>query len=522
MVTTEAALKKGFQGNWRDFRNSSPKQRAYLDACFGVGHYKQAGAIKKRFVLGGGAGYGGKSFAIRTGIYECARRLVQAGVTTPKQLVCCITETDLEERHIKEILECQDIYPHDGPDKERRGEDIGLLNVGDLVREGKAQVWTFIFHDRSLGKVYFRHAKNVDRRRGVQYDAIWVDEITQFEWEEFKALDYMLRSAKNPPFLLFAVVTNPDGPGNWWVRKYFVPQYQDFSDVKKLKKSQFYFVPFRATDNPTFNEDVAATLQSDSDYLVKSRWLGEWDILTGTRFKFFESVHTFGWRDFLRHYLGAEAEALIPDERVRIESIKLLFDDSLFAHYGSFDYGLAESDFHIHAVDTQRTVWTWFERSMTNTILKHQASTILSDIKDIKIRRIYADPALKARDDATGLARNEQFRRLGLKLRMAYNDREPGWTVMDSFLDYAEDVKPRWRVHKSCRRMVFGMKNAPRDSKKPDDIDTTWPHDHAPDSGRYFFYSHFGTPNARNNQIEEHEQSKYGTAVQLIGLEEAC
>jgi hypothetical protein len=512
---------------WRDFRNCSGKQRLLLDTAFGIGIIK--GEVteeeKKLFVLGGGSGFGGKSFTIRTGVYEAAMRLAASGVKNPLQLVACITETDLEERHINMILEQQDVYPSspsfEGWDASRAGEDIGLLNVAELRRVGKAQVWVLIFHDPRLGKVYFRHAKNLERRRGVQYDMIWVDELTQFEKDHFFAFSYMLRSSKNPPFLSFVGVTNPDGIGNDWVRKLWVPEFQDFSG-EKLNRHQFYFIPFLPSDNPTYNKDVENTLLSARDELVKSRFYGIWDIISGTRFRYKENVHSFSWRSFLTFYLGMEAVTRMTDNEVSIQARKLLQNQDMFAHYCSFDPGLSAAAFYIHAVDQHGFIWTWREIYMEGMIIKEQAALITSETMGIKIQGRYADPALWGKEQGTGLARINQFRNHGITFRRGNNDRVSGWAMMDEKLDYKGEPgrdgfrPPLWRMHESCKQLHFFIRNVPSAKHNPDDTDHNFKRDHAGDSCRYFILSHFGKPTKRKGQNEQSEETKYGGALAAI------
>lgn len=509
--------------DWREFRCCSPAQRLFLDACFGVGVKARTDGRTKLYVLGGGAGFGGKSYSIRTGIFEAAVRLAEAGVNNPLQLVCCLMETDLEERHINKILHSQDTYPHDGEDHSRRGQDIGLLNVGTLKREGKSQAWTFTFTDTTLGKVYFRHAKNLDRRKGAEYDMIWVDELTQFNRDDFDSFNYILRSSKNPPFLSFVGVTNPDGLGNWWVRKLWVPEFQDFSD-EKLTKEQFVFVPFRATDNPTFNADVEATLTSASDVMVKSRWYGEWDIISGMRFRFQESVHTFTWRDFVKFYMGKETADASTDSMINDYARELLLDDDLLVHYASFDPGLAHASFHVHAVDKHGNVWTWRELYMNDMIIVEQADAILKEIAGLKIRKMFADPALWGRDQGTGLARVSQFRKKGINFFPAYNDRVSGWSLIDEKLDYKGQpntegfLKPKAMIHSGCKMLCHGLRNAPANKNNPDDIDPQFKDDHALDDYRYFIFSHFGKPTNANRKRHDNQTNRIEEGSALASL----
>jgi hypothetical protein len=495
-----------------------------LDACFGLGsEFQIPEGVTKRFVLGGGAGFGGKSFNIRTGVYEYALRMAARGVKNPRQLVCCLVETDLEERQITPILDCQDIYPEDGPDWNRRGQDIGLLNVGSLKREGKSQTWVLTFHDKRLGKVFFRHAKNLDRRKGGQYDAVWVDELTQFKYEDFQAFDYLLRTSKGSD-LLFCGVTNPDGIGNAWVRKLWVPKYQKFAGTK-YDKRQFFFIQFFAKDNPTFNQDVENTLTAQEQH-YKARWLGEWDVLTGTRFSYYaEDVHSFNWRQFLDHYLGKEAAAKLNTDEINFAVKKLLLSERFFV-FTSFDPGLLEAAYGFHAVDAFGYVWTFRECIMKLLHIPDQAEKILEEEEGLTVRKRYCDPAIQGSDQGSGKSRRAQFRNAGIAFVMGKNDRIDGWATIDAMLRYKGDpnfeegfTPPKWRIHTSCESIHNFLRNAPRSKHNPDDVQDGCDDDHAGDMVRYALHSHFGKPSrkARRKNYEQENRSE-GGALQSISM----
>lgn len=459
----------------REYRSTSPKQAEFLDACFGLGDYPIHGEDEiMRFILGGGAGFGGKSYAIRTGVLEAALRLSAAGVRNPRQLVICKVLGDLEERHIAGIED--DVHAV-------TGQPNGLCNFGTIrmMRTGH-YLFTFEGEYAALGTVVFKHGNDINRRRGAGYHVIWVDELTQFERDEFDSMRYMLRSAVGVPFLLFAGATNPDGIGNAWVKKLWVDRA--FGDEPGLIPGSFHFVRFFAQDNPCYNRQVEINLASISNrFIRRARQLGEWDMLTSTRFAYSETVHSFSWQNMLDHY------------GVNCRPMELLTFPGMFSIIGSFDYGFgaeSASVYYLHAVGPDGYVWTFGELYMEEIGLRDQAAMILEFEKGLNVEMRWCDPALKITgSDITGKSRINLFIENGVVFYESINERVAGWAVLDYGLDYRindEGVltrKPQWRIHENCPEAHQFLRNALADQHKPEDVAKKFKRDHSGDAMRY-------------------------------------
>lgn len=362
------------------------------------------------------------------------------------------------------------------------------------IRLTRTGYYEFAFHNKALGIVEFRHGQNLPRRRGAEYDFGWIDELTQFSREDYDAIKYMIRSSRNPPFLGVGCATNPDGIGNSWVKKWWVDRnFDDLTDEDLIDPDDFVFVPFTIHDNPANNESAIKMLKGQSELLRRSRYYGEWDLLSGTRFGIYnEGVHVFEWDMFQQFYN--------PDET----AIEILNTKGLFNFYGSFDYGTAAdsaSAFHIHAVDVNRRVWTLSELYMSDTLLRDQAEQILDHIGPLKLRAIYCDPALRGMgDDVAGLSRLQLFYQNGINMIPSLNDRVEGWGQMEDYLYWKGKpheegyIPPKWRVHRNCTNLRKFLRNAPRDPHNQEDVAKNFKEDHAGDGPRYFFMGYFGSP----------------------------
>lgn len=427
-------------------------------------------------MLYGGAGYGGKSDALRTATLELNATLAQLGFPGRWGALFCETYRDLADRIVRKLQ------------RESEPGRPSLSKYGE-VKKDDVHGWYFRFFDPALGGFYLRNLDDSKKYKGAEFDWVLVDEVTTITRDQFSDVLYTLRSSSGQPFLPFGAATNPDGVGHAWVKKLWIER--DFSgEPSILDPEDFIFVPAKAWDNPTFNQSVEQRIRGHSDPLiVEARWNGSWDLNTGARFsKFSRGIHVVDWDWFEREYrcVGQSAQALL--------------DPALFTLYGSLDYGTsndAASVFLVHAVDYKKNVFTVAELWMAGTYLSEQAALISQVTEKMKLRKVYCDPSLKGKSDS-GISRIRAFRELGVSMVPASNDRVEGWATMDRFLEYRsngeEMVPPRWRILGDCKNLIRELVSAPRDDKRHEDVDQSFEDDHALDSARYFFHTHFRGP----------------------------
>lgn len=357
--------------------------------------------------------------------------------------------------------------------------------------------------------IYLRNVGDPSAYRGIEFDFLLIDELTEFMRDDWDHLMYLLRSSKNLPFEAFGAGTNPDGVGHGWVKKLWIER--EFSDEPALQhiKDEFHFIQAKAYENPTFNERREMQLTSFSDpMLVKARWEGSWDIASGVRFpQFKRNIHVFDWPDFERAFGGDHTYQ------------EILKTPELFTFYGSLDYGTdlnSGSAFHIHAVDFKKRVWTIAELYMQGVFLVDQAREIKELLAKMPfdVNRIYCDPSLVGKD-SDGISRWAKFRAEGVHMVPGINDRIEGWGTLDRLLhhkrvvqpdgsDYLE-IEPQWRVHNSCRHLIRQITTAPRGSppRYVEDLDPRFTDDHALDGVRYMLHSYF-----KGRAVKEHESPR--------------
>jgi hypothetical protein len=417
---------------------------------------------------------------LRTGAVEINARLRDLGFPGRWGVLICKTYTELADRVVRDIQK----------------ELCGAADLG-RIRNTKTGGWFFEFHDPSLGGFYLRNVgDNPDEKRGIQYDWMGFDELTQIQKREYDALKYTLRSGDALPFKTFFAASNPDGIGHGWCKRYWIER--DFTDEEHLVKQgllypdDFVFIPARATDNPAFDTSIQATLMGFEDpMMIKARWEGSWDLTGGLRFsQFNRGVHTFEWGEFEQYYGRGYSRSSI------------LNDIDLMYVYGSLDYGTdvnSASAFYLHAVDTRGRVWTFLELYMQGAYLDVQAELIKEACAPYRIQGIYCDPKLNDRE-SDGISRFYKFRERGVHLTPGINSRVEGWSTLDALLNYrrlddGELIKPpQWRIHHSCRHLTRFLTSAPRDDLRPEDVSHKYRDDHAGDSARYMMHSYFKRP----------------------------
>jgi len=486
--------------NWREVRTCSQPQHDFLDALTRQGKYAdyysphvirdmpEIAPVVTPSVMYGGAGGGGKSHALRTATLEINGRLRELGFPARWGVLFCRTYTELADRQIRHL----------------KTEFEQNLGIGRL-RKTQLQGLFFEFFDPTLGGFYLRNVgDDPSVRRGIEYDWLLIDELTQFTKAEYDDIVYQRRSPAALPFKSIGAATNPDGIGHGWVKQYWIDRDYSREEEKGMIESgvfdpkDFVFIPARVYDNPRCDAAMIANLQGfDDPMLVKARFEGSWDLAGGMRFsQFNRETHVFEWEEFENFYARG------------VSHDRILKDQDLVYVYGSLDYGTdvnAASAFYLHAVDREGHVWTFAELYMQGMYIDQQVYAIKQLCAPYPMVQIYCDPKLLDRE-SDGISRFFKFRDRGVFLTPGLNNRIEGWATMDALLarpinDYGKaDGRPRWKIHSSCRHLIRFMTQAPRDEVRHEDVSHKFRDDHAGDSCRYMLYSYFKRPPSANSE----------------------
>jgi hypothetical protein len=167
---------------------------------------------------------------------------------------------------------------------------------------GNPTVVTF----KSGAKIYFNHLGDEEaynKYRGWNLTRIGVEELTRIESQKryLKLLGSLrstmrVRNGKQFPKLRtqIANTTNPDGPGQEWVKNRFIRVYSGgkivpwntpmLDSITGLKR---IFVPAQLKDNPYLNEDRKYMgMLLSQDEVTQAQWIyGDWDAGSGLFFR---------------------------------------------------------------------------------------------------------------------------------------------------------------------------------------------------------------------------------------------
>lgn len=392
-----------------------------------------------KYIAYGGARGGGKSWAARTKAI-----LLALNYSGMQILLLRRTLAELRENHT-----------------------IPLQKLLKGIAQYKEQSKEFIFPNGSrivLG--YCSAERDVLQYQGQAYDAIFLEEATQFTEFQFQTLTESNRPSGHMqenfrPRMYFTC--NPGGVGHTWVKRLFVDRdYQN-----KERPEDYTFIPSKVYDN-------AFIMQNDPDYVRvlenlpedrrKAMLDGDWNIFIGQYFpEFKKDIHVID-------------PFVIPSD---------------WRRYRALDYGLDMLACYWIAVDNQNKSYVYKELYQDNLIISNAAKEILKvNGKDI-MYQTFAPPDLWNRRQETGKSAADLFKENGVQLTRANNDRVQGWYNLKEGLkpykDEQEIETAQIVFFRNCNNIIRCLPQLQMDDKDPNDV-ANEPHEitHGPDAIRYY------------------------------------
>jgi hypothetical protein len=429
--------------------------------------------MEPEVLYGGGAG-GGKSFAM---LVDPLRY-----VDNPRFSGLLLRRTNDELRDL--VLESKVLYTKAFPNAKWREKD------STWVFPSGARIW-FSYLDRD---------DDVLRYQGQAFSWVGFDELTQ--WPTPFPYNYMrsrLRSSDPALPKHMRATTNPGGIGHMWVKKMFIDpappgkafwatdiesgqvlKYPDtYSDPEKAGKPLFKrrFIPARLKDNPYLYNDGEYELKLLSMPEKERRQLlyGDWDVAEGAAFTEWDALlHTVDPFDIPRNW----------------------------PRFRSCDYGYSSQTGVLwFTVDPKSdTVYVYRELYVKGVIATDLADLILeTEADDGRIGYGVLDSSLWHKRGDTGPSLAEKMIQRGCRWRPS--DRSKGSRVAGKneihrrlqIDPYTEC--PRLLVFNTCRNLIGQLPVIPLDKRNPEDVDTTFEHDHLYDALRYGLMSR---PNGRS------------------------
>jgi len=425
------------------------------------------GASQRQVLYGGAAG-GGKSFAM---LADPIRYF-----SHPKFNGLLVRRTTEELREL--IRESKGLY------------DNPLLKGKWSERD---KTWTFP-SGAQLWMSFLEREDDVLRYQGQAFSWIGFDELTQ--WPTPYAWNYMssrLRTTAPDLPLSQRASTNPGGPGHMWVKKMFVDpampgqafwatdietgevliDTEEFNTDDTLNpdfgKPLFRrrFIPAALKDNPylTRDGDYRRTLMALPEHQRKQLLYGDWDVADGSAFtEWNRNIHV-------------------------VEPFDL---PSGWAKFRACDYGYGSHTGVLWFAVEPKTdkIYIYRELYVKGVLAVDLADLILrQEREDGMIRYGVLDSSLWHRRGDPGPSLAEQM--IGRGCRWRPSDRSKGSRVagknevhrrlqIDEFTD-----EPRIQIFSSCVNLIAQLPAIPLDKSNPEDVDTTYEHDHLYDALRY-------------------------------------
>lgn len=305
--------------------------------------------------------------------------------------------------------------------------------------------------------------------QGQQYDWIFMDEATQFTYDEFRTLGGCLRGVNNFP-KRFYLTCNPGGVGHAWVKRLFIDR-DYINDPKNPEANEnpedYTFIFATVEDNEVLLKHSPQYLQmlaSLPENIRRAHRYGDWDALAGQYFaEFRKDLHTID-------------PFAIPNDWVR---------------YRAFDYGLDMFACLWIAVDYNGRCYVYREARAKRLIVS-EAAQLMNEMTmpGERIEYTIAPPDMWSTQKDTGKTMADIWRESGVAIVRGNNSRVQGWLNVKEHLKPMSDGKPGLLIFKDCRGLIDDLPSLQHDEKNPSDV-AKQPHDitHAPDALRYFCQS---------------------------------
>jgi len=441
---------------------------------------RQAVASKADEVLFGGSLAGGKTEAI-------LKHMVDICLLVPTAKTLVIRKSFRQMTEIEQRLSTR-IPPQ-----------VGKLN--------KSENAMFFYNGSQLRLGYLASEDDAENYQGHEYVKTGFDELTHYDESWVDRVNERLRAPQDIERRMdelgltigMLAASNPGSRGHAWVKERFIdpapagqmfesPSFDDQGDPELDSDGQpimirRQFIPSNLWDNPFINHDKYLRRLSGMDPERKRAMIyGDWSVPAGTRFpQFRERVHVIKPEDFPIPPVGV----------VRVVGV---------------DYGINDPFAAVWAAKVGDTIVVYRDHVQDGLAASQQAAKVLE--LESEEERLHSDVTVAL--DPNGWARNPHFggkklspgadeaplgsiayafrEALGDRVVKGWNPRIQGWAIFDELMverdtgmvdDDGNPVKlPRILIYDTCRELIRGLSSAPRAKRDPQDIDTTWKHDH--------------------------------------------
>lgn len=410
-------------------------------------------------ILYGGAAGGTKSHSTRNDAYrQCTT------IRGFRSILMRRTREELKRSHIDKLTgECEKVNNF----------------FGDLVMDYNKTDHEVKF-TKNDSKIIFGHCQNPgdeEKYLSDEYDEYRPDEAATFTKDQIIGVSGRLRSTKAGIIARLIATSNPGGAHTLWLKRWFIDRLVQRNENPRYRREKYQFIGAKLYDNPylmdpdgtytTYEERLYAYSRERRRQLLN----GDWTAISGQFFsEWTERLHVRRldipqgckierWVDWgyspnpgVCHWV-----ANLPDGRLYI------FAEWVFNGEGR--------QLHVASEVADR-----IRRLTTEEIIPQTRA---------RLNKSIGDPSMWAKDGHSGESYEETFRKHGVRMIQADNDRPMGWGRLRHWMRPHPGSDTAWIVwDPDCEYAIRTIPGLVHSKTDPEDVDTDG-EDHAGDCDRY-------------------------------------
>lgn len=402
---------------------------------------------RSKYKLIGGAQGGGKSHACRMEGFRTNEMLPRL-----KGLVMRRSRGEAIKNFVNPLLEETRIINEDGTSKP--------------YLQWKSSQNKIVFPNGSTIDIGFcETAEDVEKYRGLEYDWICIEELTQWNFDWWRKIMTALRTKNIRIRPFFFGSTNPGGVGHGWVKRLWIKREY----IENENPEDYGMTRCGIYDNPILMEldpDYLPSLLSLPDKERRARLEGDWDV--------FEGQYFTEWRHDIH-----VVRAFVPVNGVRRRIVCL-------------DYGYSPHPSAVYWMAQMNTGHVVKYREICETKLRYDqlaAKIAAMTGEGEEISAVVADPSVASKESEDGNTFDAAFKAVGLTVVPGNNKRIEGWNLMHKYLTPFEDPNTgrlvSWlTVTDNCTKFINNIAEQIHDAVRVEDMNTKG-FDHPYDACRY-------------------------------------
>ncbi len=419
---------------YRPYKTVQPKQQDFL-------------RDEAKYKLIGGAQGGGKSHACRMEGFRTNEMLPRL-----KGLVMRRTRGEAIKNFVDPLIEETRV--------------LGDRGKSDPYLTWKPSQNKILFPNGSRIDIGFcERESDVEKYRGLEYDWICIEELTQWEFDWWRKIMTALRTKNQRIRPFFFGSTNPGGIGHGWVKRLWINR--DYIENENPK--DYGMTRAGIYDNPILmklDPEYLPSLLSLPDKERRARLDGDWDVFEGQYFN--------EWRRDIH-----VVRPFIPTQGVKRRIMCL-------------DYGFSPNPSAVYWIALMNSGHAICYRELYKTRLRFDqlaAECAAMTTSDEEIEVVVADPSITTKENDAGNSFEQEFQAVGLTVIGGNNKRLEGANLVHKYLAPYEDpnsgrLVSRLSVTENCTNLIRTMPELVHDKIRVEDVDSKG-EDHPYDGLRY-------------------------------------